>query len=294
MGIMDKLYLLVGQIIENAQYIEWNLALMLRCHMILKEFEENDTIPLSVFENVVKDAEDLSYELSHQTLGEIVHRVKETRLLKLDDILKLEKLESAISNNAAMRALQKMVDFISRNKNYKSQITLSTKDEYEQKQMSFSGFEGILREIRIMMAGSANMPVNKLWGEGVTGFGSGEDSLENYNSLVEGEVRAADYDTLLWMLKIRCYQLFGREVEDINIDWKPLRVLSSTEQQNIDTQKLDNIMKLFDRQLLNPQEVMEILKKEKVLIHDTEALKGKLNDMPLMNQNQFTEEKDIV
>ena len=240
---------------------------------------------ISVYEQIFQDMNQLFK--SRDVLFELLDEAK-------TDILKLEKLESAISNNAAMRALQKMVDFISRNKNYKSQITLSTKDEYEQKQMSFSGFEGILREIRIMMAGSANMPVNKLWGEGVTGFGSGEDSLENYNSLVEGEVRAVDYDTLLWMLKIRCYQLFGREVEDINIDWKPLRVLSSTEQQNIDTQKLDNVMKLYDRQLLNPQEVMEILKKEKVLIHDTEALKGKLNDMPLMNQNQFTEDKDIV
>ena len=240
---------------------------------------------ISVYEQIFQDMNQLFK--SRDVLFELLDEAK-------TDILKLEKLESAISNNAAMRALQKMVDFISRNKNYKSQITLSTKDEYEQKQMSFSGFEGILREIRIMMAGSANMPVNKLWGEGVTGFGSGEDSLENYNSLIEGEVRAADYDTILWMLKIRCYQLFGREVEDINIDWKPLRVLSSTDQQNIDTQKLDNIMKLFDRQLLNPQEVMEILKKEKVLIHDTEALKGKLNDQPLMNQNQFTENKDIV
>ena len=240
---------------------------------------------ISVYEQIFQDMNQLFK--SRDVLFELLDEAK-------TDILKLEKLESAISNNAAMRALQKMVDFISRNKNYKSQITLSTKDEYEQKQMSFSGFEGILREIRIMMAGSANMPVNKLWGEGVTGFGSGEDSLENYNSLVEGEVRAADYDTLLWMLKIRCYQLFGREVEDINIDWKPLRVLSSQEQQNIDTQKLDNIMKLFDRQLLNPQEVMEIIKKEKVLIHETEALKGKLNDMPLMNQNQFTENKDMV
>lgn len=89
---MEKLYILIGQIIENAQYVEWNLALMLRCHTILKEFEDCDTIPLSVFENVIKDAEDLSYELSHQTLGEILRRVKETRLLKLNDILKLEKV----------------------------------------------------------------------------------------------------------------------------------------------------------------------------------------------------------
>ena len=37
---MEKLYILIGQIIENAQYVEWNLALMLRCHTILKEFED--------------------------------------------------------------------------------------------------------------------------------------------------------------------------------------------------------------------------------------------------------------
>lgn len=89
---MNRIYTLIGQIMENAQYVEWNLALMLRCHTILKEFEETDTIPLSLFENVIKDAENLAYELSHQTLGEILRKVKETRLLKLDEINKLEKV----------------------------------------------------------------------------------------------------------------------------------------------------------------------------------------------------------
>lgn len=89
---MNRIYTLIGQIMENAQYVEWNLALMLRCNTILKEFEETDTIPLSLFENVIKDAENLAYELSHQTLGEILRKVKETRLLKLDEINKLEKV----------------------------------------------------------------------------------------------------------------------------------------------------------------------------------------------------------
>ena len=240
---------------------------------------------ISVYEQIFQDMMQLFK--SRNVLFELLDEAK-------TDVIKLEKLESAISNNAAMRALQRMVDFIARNKNYKSQITLSTKDEYDQKQIAFSGFEGILREIRIMLAGSANMPVNKLWGEGVTGFGSGEDSLENYNGLIESEIRAVDLDTILWMLKIRCYQLFGREVEDLDIDWKELRVLSTTDQQAVDNQKLDNILKLYDRQLLNPQEVMEILKKQKILIHDTEALKGKLNDEPLMNKDQFTENRDMV
>jgi hypothetical protein len=160
--------------------------------------------------------------------------------------------------------------------------------------MSFSGIEGILREIRIMMAGSANMPVNKLWGEGVTGFGSGEDSLENYNALIESEVRGADLDTILWVLKLRCYQLFGREVEDIFIDWKELRVLSSIDEQNINDHKIANLLQLFDRQLLTPQELMEALKVQGLFIADTKAIKGELEDAPLLNQSNFNERKDIT
>lgn len=241
---------------------------------------------ISVYEQIFQDMNQLFK--SRDVLFELLDEAK-------TDILKLESLQTALSNSNAMNALQRMVDFIARNKNYKSQITLSTKDDYDQKTMSFSGIEGILREIRIMMAGSANMPVNKLWGEGVTGFGSGEDSLENYNGLIESEIRAADLDVILWVLKIRCYQLFGREVEDLFIDWKELRVLSSIDEQNINDHKFANILQLFDRQLLTPKETMEILKKQNLLLHDTKAIKGELEDMPLLNQaNQYNDRKDIT
>lgn len=241
---------------------------------------------ISVYEQIFQDMNQLFK--SRNVLFELLDEAK-------TDILKLESLQTALTNSNSMSALQRMVDFIARNKNYKSQITLSTKDDYDQKTMAFSGFEGILKEIRIMMAGSANMPVNKLWGEGVTGFGSGEDSLENYNGLIESEIRGADLDAILWILKIRCYQLFGRDVEDIFIDWKELRVLSSIDEQNINDHKIANILQLFDRQLLTPKETMEILKKQGLLLHETKAIKGELDDMPLLNQaNQFNEQKDIT
>lgn len=240
---------------------------------------------ISVYEQIFQDMNQLFK--SRDVLFELLDEAK-------TDILKLESLQTALTNKNAMNALQRMVDFIARNKNYKSQITLSTKDEYDQKTMAFSGFEGILREIRIMMAGSANMPVNKLWGEGVTGFGSGEDSLENYNGLIESEIRAADLDAILWILKIRCYQLFGREVEDIFIDWKELRVLSSIDEQNINDHKFANILQLFDRQLLTPRETMEVLKKQGLLLHDTKAIRGELEDMPLLNQSNINERKDVI
>ena len=241
---------------------------------------------ISVYEQIFQDMNQLFK--SRDVLFELLDEAN-------TDILKLKSLQTALSSSKAMGALKRMVDFIARNKNYKSQITLSTEDDYDQKTMSFSGIEGILREIRIMMAGSANMPVNKLWGEGVTGFGSGEDSLENYNALIESEVRGADLDTILWVLKLRCYQLFGREVEDIFIDWKELRVLSSIDEQNINDHKFANLLQLFDRQLLTPQELMEALKVQGLFIADTKAIKGELEDQALFNQaNQFNERKDIT
>lgn len=241
---------------------------------------------ISVYEQIFQDMS--QFFKSRNVLFELLDEAK-------TDILKLASLQMALTSQSGENAVRRMVDMIAQNKNYKGQITLSKDDDYDQKQISFSGFEGILKEIRIMIAGSANMPVNKLWGEGVTGFGSGEDSLENYNSQIQNEIRSADEAAIDWILKIHCYHLFGREVEDLTKVWKNLRVLSAIDEQNIHDHKLANVLQLFDRQLLTPQETMEYLKKQQIFIHDTKALKGELEDMPLMNKsNDFSEQKDVV
>lgn len=241
---------------------------------------------LSIYEQIFQDMS--QFFKARNVMFELLDEAK-------TDVLKLSTLQTALSSVQGEKALQKMVDFIARNKNYKSQITLSTNDEYDQKQISFSGFEGVLKEIRIMMSGSANMPVNKLWGEGVTGFGSGEDSLENYNSQIENEVRTPDDTLIEWVLKLRCFQLFGREVPDLVKTWKNLRVLSAIDEQNINDHKLANVLQLFDRQLITPQETMKYLKKEQLFIMDTKALRGELEDMPLLTQQyESTQFKDIT
>lgn len=241
---------------------------------------------MSVYEQIFQDMS--QFFKARNVLFELLDEAK-------TDVLKLATLQTALSSTNGERALQKMVDLIARNKNYKSQITLSKDDDYEQKQISFAGFEGILKEIRIMMAGSSNIPVNKLWGEGVTGFGSGEDSLENYNSQIENEVRTPANALIDWILKLRCFQLFGREIPDLTKVWKNLRVLSAIDEQNIHDHKLANVLQLFDRQLLSPQEIMEYLKKQQIFIHDTKALRGELEDMPLPSQLQdLTEFRDIT
>lgn len=232
---------------------------------------------ISVYEQIFQDMS--QFFKARNVMFELLDEAK-------TDVLKLATLQTALTSANGENALRKMVDMIAQNKNYKSQITLSKDDDYEQKQISFSGFEGILKEIRVMIAGGANMPVNKLWGEGVTGFGSGEDSLENYNSQIQNEVRSADEAAIDWILKIHSYHLFGREVKDLTRTWKNLRVLSAKEEQEIHNYVFNNVMQLFDRQLLTPQETMEYLKKKQIFIHDTKALKGELEDTALISQDK--------
>lgn len=232
---------------------------------------------ISVYEQIFQDMS--SFFKARNVIFELLDESK-------IDVLKLATLQEAISSSTGEAALQRMVDMVARNKNYKSQITLSTNDEYEQKQIRFSGMSEILKEIRIMIAGASKMPVNKIWGEGVTGFGSGEDSLENYNSQIENEIRTDDTPVIEDVLRLRCYELFGREVEDLEMIWKNLRTLNAIDEQNINDHKLGNALQLFDRQLLSPQEVMEYLKKQQIFIHDTKALKGELEDMPIVPQDR--------
>lgn len=240
---------------------------------------------ISVFEQVFSDMS--QYFKANNVLFELLDEAKV-------DVIKLATLQTALSADNSDQALQRMLDLIANNLNYKSKLLMSTNDEYDQKQISFSGLAEMNKEIRIMMAGSINMPVNKLWGEGVTGFGSGEDSLENYNSQIENEIRSADDAVIDWVLMLRCYQQFGFELPDLTKTWKNLRVLSAIDEQNIHDHKVANILQIYDRQLMTPQEVMEYLKKQQIVIQDTKALRGELEDMPLWNQqNEFTEIKDI-
>lgn len=240
---------------------------------------------ISVFEQVFSDMS--QYFKANNVLFELLDEAKV-------DVIKLATLQTALSAGNSDQALQRMLDLIANNLNYKSKLLMSTNDEYDQKQISFSGLAEMNKEIRIMMAGSINMPVNKLWGEGVTGFGSGEDSLENYNSQIENEIRSADDAVIDWVLMLRCYQQFGFELPDLTKTWKNLRVLSAIDEQNIHDHKVANILQIYDRQLMTPQEVMEYLKKQQIVIQDTKALRGELEDMPLWNQqNEFTEIKDI-
>ena len=219
-----------------------------------------------------------------QTLPPLVQYLKSQNVMLeiLDeskiDVLKISGLATTLMSKNGTELIKRRVDVAAANKNYKAMLVMDAEDEYEQKQLSIAGLPELSKEIRIMIAAYLRQPVSKIWGTGSSGFSSGEDDLENYNAMIESEIRPQTLKMIKWVVDLRCMQLFGRKVPDLLIKWSPLRVLSGLDEQNKKDQIFNNVFGMVDRRLMTPSEAMEYLKQEDIVTMETKALNGEFDD----------------
>lgn len=208
------------------------------------------------------------------------------------DILKINQLANTLNTKDGTAIIRKRVDIAAKNKNYKSMLVMDKEDDYQQKQLSIAGVADLNKEIRIMVAAYLRQPVSKIWGTGSSGFSSGEDDLENYNAMIESEIRPQSLKMIKWVADLRCMQLFGRKTPDLTIKWQPLRVLTGLEEQQKEDQIFNNVFGMVDRGLMLPSEAMEYLKNKDIVTMETKALKGE-SDEDYMNRTELVEDKDV-
>src|SRR5208283_5766536 len=96
--------------------------------------------------------------------------------------------------------------------------------------------------IRMQIASDMRMPLTKVFGISAAGFSSGEDDIENYNSMVESSIRQKGKFDIIKMIKLRCQKMYGFVPDDITIEFKPLRVLSSEQEENVKNAKHARLM----------------------------------------------------
>ena len=181
---------------------------------------------------------------------------------------------SMLSNQESV--IQDQIQLSNVVKSYLNALVMDKEDEYEQKQMSFQGLGGMLKEIRIGIASDLKIPVTKLFGVSSTGFNSGEDDIENYNSMVEGEVRSKAKGITIETLKICCQKLFGFVPEDLEIEWKPLRILNAEQEENVKNAQANRLIALFGLGLVTTEEAKETINKDNLLSVDVK-IDSKLN-----------------
>lgn len=180
------------------------------------------------------------------------------------DIFKIDGLSQTLLSANGTEAVKKRIGLANYQKNYQNAITMDAKDDFAQKELSFQGLAETMTQIRMQIASDLRMPLTKVFGISASGFSSGEDDIENYNAMVESTIRQKSKHHLLNMIKIRCQKLFGFVPDDLTIEFKPLRILSSEQEENVKTQKLARIMSLYDKGLMSAKEAKDAANKDKL------------------------------
>ena len=151
---------------------------------------------------------------------------------------------------------EKRVRLANSMKSYLNALILDRNDEFQQKQLTFNGLSEILNQIRQGVAADLKMPMTKLFGVSSAGFNSGEDDIENYNSMIESEIRARIKYGVVQVLEICCQKLFGFVPEDLMIEFKPLRILSAEQEENMKNSRFNRLIQARANNLLSDEQFM--------------------------------------
>ena len=210
----------------------------------------------SVIEALVKSINQYlkAINVSYEVLDEF--KIDVYRIKGLTNTLLMANGEEKVKRRVAMSNAQK---------NYQSAITMDADDEYQQKQLSFSGLAEVQTGIRMQVAADLRMPLTKIFGISATGFSSGEDDIENYNAMVESTVRKVIKKPLIKIVQLKCQKMFGFVPTDLSIDFEPLRVLSTEQEENVKTQKYARLKQNVDGGLMSVKEFKEAVNKGKLL-----------------------------
>ena len=172
------------------------------------------------------------------------------------DVYQLNGFNTAMLTQQGTRVAERRVQTANTLKSYLNALVLDTNDKYDQKQLSFSGLSEILNQIRQGVAADLKMPLTKLFGVSAAGFNSGEDDIENYNSMIESEVRSKAKPVVISVLEVICQKLFGFAPDDMNVEFKSLRILSAEQEENMKNSRFNRLIESVANGLATPKQFM--------------------------------------
>jgi hypothetical protein len=189
------------------------------------------------------------------------------------DIYKIQGLAAKLMTAGGTSAITTRVQAANEIKNYVNALVLDSNEDYQQKQMGFAGLAEIMQQNRMGVAAALRIPMTKLFGMSASGFNTGESDLENYNAMIESEIRSPLRPWIRQMLKVTMAHLFGY-VPEFKFTFPSLREQTPEVEQQVKDSEYNRAMGLYDRGLLSSQEAMQILRKSGVVDIETEVETG--------------------
>jgi uncharacterized protein len=202
------------------------------------------------------------------------------------DVFLIEGMRETLLSAGGDQIMLRRIQMVQQAKNMNNALLLDKLDEYQQKQLSFTSIAEVMKENRMFIASAAKMPQSKLFGTPSSGFSSGEDDIENYNAMVESDVRAHIRKPIRRVIELCMRYLWG-DVFQFKAHYKPLRVMSAKDEEDIRDKKFNRTVQAFDRRLMDSVEWGLAAKKDNSISVETKASEGKLDDFPETAEQQM-------
>ena len=206
------------------------------------------------------------------------------------DVMKMKGFNNQLLSAGGTAGMRRRIELAMEMKSYNHTLAMDAEDDFQQKQITFTGLAEVKKENRMAIACTTRSPEAKLFGQGASGFSSGEDSIENYNCMVESEVRTKLRRPIRKLLKIVSQVMFGT-VHDFDFDFMPLRIMSSVEEEQVKTSKQARTTGLYSLGILTAQEAAEQMEHDKLIGADTAVARGALPEPPMLGGEPGEEEE---
>lgn len=205
--------------------------------------------PLIEPSNIYKNTINLIYEL-----------MSEAKI----DVYKIEGLNQLLATSSQNNDNDKIVvdrlEIANRLKNYLNSIALDKEDDFIQKQLNFSGYVEILRELKLDICSAMKIPATKVWGMSASGFSTGEDDIMNYYTMIDGEIRPQLYNVLIKIIKIIAKAEYGILLTDLKVAFDDLVIIKQNDIEQSKQRQYTMFIDMYDKKLLTKKELGEALK----------------------------------
>jgi phage-related protein (TIGR01555 family) len=117
-------------------------------------------------------------------------------------------------------------------------LVIDKNDEYDKKQMTFGGVVDIIRHAAVDVAGAADIPVTRLFGQSPAGMdATGKSDTDNYDDKIKADQESQLRPRLERIDAVLLPSVFGSMPEDYELSFNPLRQMSDSEQADLENKR---------------------------------------------------------
>ncbi|WMT90139.1 DUF1073 domain-containing protein [Pelagibacterium sp. H642] len=172
------------------------------------------------------------------------------------DVVRIKDLVRHLASGSAEQEYISRWTMVAMLKSISNILMLDGDDEWDQKQVTWSGLPEVAQTLLTVMAGAADIPVTRLTGEQQTGLsGSDSGSLRNYYDHIRS-VQELEYTPALQPLdEMVIRSALGNRPDAVWYQWNPLWTPSEKEQAEVDKLEAEAV-DIYARTGLVPQDAL--------------------------------------